>query len=126
MTEENKWKEVSKDISDLSNKIKDNFVDEDNIKDLKETLNSAKISIKNNFSNLITAIEDTVKDEEIKEEALSVVIKMKDEFSKSFDTIKNKIPNNYNMDFEKVNLLRKNNFQNNIASGVLFNEILGR
>ncbi len=99
MTEENKWKEVSKDISDLSNKIKDNFVDEDNIKDLKETLNSAKISIKNNFSNLITAIEDTVKDEEIKEEALSVVIKMKDEFSKSFDTIKNKIPNNYNMDF---------------------------
>jgi len=93
MTEENKWKEVSKDISDISSKIRDNLIDDENITDLKETLNSAKNSIKNNFSNLISAIEDTVKDDEIRKDALNVVKKMKDEFSKSFDDIKDKIPN---------------------------------
>ena len=93
MTEENKWNEVSKDISDISNKIKDNLIDDESMNDLKETLSSAKDSIKKNFSNLISAIEDTVKDDEIKEDALNVVKKMKDEFSKSFDDIKDKIPN---------------------------------
>ena len=69
MTEENKWKEVSKDLSDISSKIRDNLIDDENITDLKETLNSAKNSIKNNSSNLISAIEDTVKDDEIREDA---------------------------------------------------------
>ncbi len=104
MTEENKWKEVSKDLSDISSKIRDNLFDDENITDLKETLNSAKNSIKNNFSNLISAIEDTVKDDEIKEDALNVVKKMKDEFSKSFDDIKNNIPNIYDSGFEKNQL----------------------
>ena len=91
MNEENKWKEFSKDISNISNKVKDNLIDDENINDLKETMNSAKNSIKNNFSDLITAIEETVKDEEIKEDALNIVKKMRDEFSKSFENIKDKI-----------------------------------
>ena len=104
MTEENKWNEVSKDISDISNKIKDNLIDDESMNDLKETLSSAKDSIKKNFSKLISAIEDTVKDDEIKEDALNVVKKMKDEFSKSFDDIKNNIPNIYDSGFEKNQL----------------------
>lgn len=101
MTEENKWKEVSKDLSDISSKIKDNLINDENITDLKETLNSAKNSIKNNFSNLISAIEDTVKDDEIREDAINVVKKMKDEFSKSFNDIKDKIPNISDSEFDE-------------------------
>ena len=101
MTEENKWKEVSKNLSDISSKIRDNLIDDENITDLKETLNSAKNSIKNNFSNLISAIEDTVKDDEIREDALNVVKKMKDEFSKSFNDIKDKIPNISDSEFDE-------------------------
>jgi len=104
MNEENKWKEFSKDISNISNKVKDNLIDDENINDLKETLNSAKNSIRNNFSDLITAIEETVKDEEIKEDALSIVKRMKDEFSKSFENIKDNIPNAYNINFENSGL----------------------
>ena len=104
MNEENKWKEFSKDISNISNKVKDNLIDDENINDLKETMNSAKNSIKNNFSDLITSIEATVKDEEIKEDALNIVKKMRDEFSKSFENIKDKIPNTYNIDFENSGL----------------------
>ena len=53
MTEENKWKEVSKDLSDISSKIRDNLIDDENITDLKETLNSAKNSIKKFFQSYI-------------------------------------------------------------------------
>ena len=98
MSEENRWKEVSKDISDISNKIKDNLVDDENINDLKETLNSAKNSIKTNFSDLLSAIEATVQDEEIKNESLEVIKKMKNEFHNSIESIKNKIPDAINRD----------------------------
>ena len=49
----------------------------------------------------MAAIEDSVKDEEIKKEALMIVKKMKEEFSKSFENIKDKIPNTYTIDIEE-------------------------
>ena len=98
MSEENRWKEVSKDISDISNKIKDNLVDDENINDLKETLNSAKNSIKTNFSDLLSAIEATVQDEQIKNESLEVIKKMKNEFYNSIESIRKRIPDTKNID----------------------------
>jgi len=98
MSEENRWKEVSKDISDISNKIKDNLVDDENINDLKKSLNSAKNSIKTNFSDLLSAIETTVQDEEIKNESLEIIKKMKNEFYNSIESIKKRIPDTKNID----------------------------
>jgi len=89
MNKDNTWKEVSQDISKISNKIKDNLSNEENINDLKESLNSTKDSIKKNFSELSRAIEETVKDEDIKKDVLDVVERMKNEF---YDSIKNNIP----------------------------------
>ena len=93
MDKDNNWKEVSQDISKISNKIKDNLSNEENINDLKESLNSTKDSIKKNFSELSRAIEETVKDEDIKKDVLDVVERMKNEF---YDSIKNKIPQTLN------------------------------
>jgi len=93
MNKDNNWKEVSQDISKISNKIKDNLSNEENINDLKESLNSTKDSIKKNFSELSRAIEETVKDEDIKKDVLDVVERMKNEF---YDSIKNKIPQTLN------------------------------
>tara|TARA_X000000368_G_scaffold415889_1_gene408572 strand:+ start:369 stop:686 length:318 start_codon:yes stop_codon:yes gene_type:complete len=98
MSEENSWKKVSEDISDISNKIKDNLVDDENINDLKEKLNSAKNSIKINFSDLLSAIEATVQDEEIKNESLEVIKKIKNEFYNSIESIKSRIPDAINID----------------------------
>ena len=98
MSEENRWKEVSKDISDISNKIKDNLVDDENINDLKETLNSAKNSIKTNFSDLLSAIEATVQDEQIKNESLEVIKKMKNEFYNTIESIRKRIHDTKNID----------------------------
>ena len=101
MNEENQWKNISKDFSDITNKIKENLINDESVNDLKETLETAKNSIKNNVSDLLAAIEDSVKDEEIKKEALMIVKKMKEEFSKSFENIKDKIPNTYTIDIEE-------------------------
>ena len=91
MDQENNWKEFSDDISNISKKIKSNFTDEENIEDLKKSLKDTVDSISNSFNDLAQIVEDTVKDEEIKEDALNLVKKLKDEISSISDTAKEKV-----------------------------------
>ena len=88
---ENNWKEFSDDISSMSKKIKSSITDEENLEDLKNSLKSTKISISNSFNELIQIVENTVKDDEIKQDALNLVNKLKNEMSNVVDTAKEKI-----------------------------------
>ena len=88
---ENNWKEFSDDISSMSKKIKSSITDEENLEDLKNSLKSTKNSISNSFNELIQIVENTVKDDEIKQDALSLVSKLKNEMSNVVDTAKGKI-----------------------------------
>ena len=91
MSNENNWKEFSDDISDMSKKIKSNLTNEENIEDLKTSLKATKDSISNSFSELIQIVENTVNDDEIKEDALKLVNNLKNEMSNFVDTAKEKI-----------------------------------
>ena len=91
MNKENNWKEFSDDISDMSKKIKSNLTNEENIEDLKASLKATREAISNSFSDLIQIVENTVKDEEIKEDALNIVSSLKDEVSNFVDTAKDKV-----------------------------------
>ena len=91
MSKENNWKEFSDDISDMSKKIKSNLTNEENIEDLKTSLKATKDSISNSFSELIQIVENTVNDDEIKKDALSLVNNFKNEMSNFVDTAKEKI-----------------------------------
>lgn len=91
MSKENNWKEFSDDISDMSKKIKSNLTNEENIEDLKTSLKVTKDSISNSFSELIQIVENTVNDDEIKEDALKLVNNLKNEMSNFVDTAKEKI-----------------------------------
>ena len=91
MSNENNWKEFSDDISDMSKKIKSNLTNEENIEDLKTSLKATKDSISNSFSELIQIVENTVNDDEIKEDALNLVNNLKNEMSNFVDTAKEKI-----------------------------------
>ena len=91
MNKENNWKEFSDDVSDMSKKIKSNLTNEDNIEDLKASLKATREAISNSFSDLIQIVENTVKDEEIKEDALNIVSSLKDEVSNFVDTAKDKV-----------------------------------
>ena len=91
MNKENNWKEFSDGVSDMSKKIKSNLTNEDNIEDLKASLKATREAISNSFGDLIQIVENTVKDEEIKEDALNIVSSLKDEVSNFVDTAKDKV-----------------------------------
>jgi len=91
MSEENSWKEFSDDISNMSKKIKSNMTDEENIEDLKNSLKETKESISNSFGELIQIVENTVKDDDIKEDALNLVNKLKHEMSNFVDSAREKV-----------------------------------
>ena len=91
MDKQNNWKEFSDDVSDMSKKIKSNLTNEENIEDLKASLKATREAISNSFSDLIQIVENTVKDEEIKEDALNIVSSLKDEVSNFVDTAKDKV-----------------------------------
>ena len=91
MSEENSWKEFSDDISNMSKKIKSNMTDEENIEDLKISLKETRESISNSFGELIQIVENTVKDDDIKEDALNLVNKLKHEMSNFVDSAREKV-----------------------------------
>ena len=91
MSEENSWKEFSDDISNMSKKIKSNMTDEENIEDLKNSLKETRESISNSFGELIQIVENTVKDDDIKEDALNLVNKLKHEMSNFVDSSREKV-----------------------------------
>ena len=91
MDEENNWKEFSDDVSDISKKIKSNLTDEGNIEDLKNSLKATKESISNNFNDLVQIVENTVRDEEIREDALNLVNNLKHEMSDFVEMAKEKV-----------------------------------
>tara|TARA_B100001109_G_C18750085_1_gene420912 strand:+ start:583 stop:894 length:312 start_codon:yes stop_codon:yes gene_type:complete len=91
MSEENNWKEFSDDISNMSKKIKSNMTDEENIEDLKNSLKATRESISNSFVELIQIVENTVKDDDIKEDALNLVNKLKHEMSNFVDSARERV-----------------------------------
>ena len=91
MNKDNNWKEFSDDVSDMSKKIKSNLTNEENIEDLKTSLKATKEAISNSFSELIQIVENTVKDDEIKEDALNIVSSLKNEMSNFVDTARDKV-----------------------------------
>tara|TARA_B100000902_G_C26849732_1_gene687582 strand:+ start:287 stop:598 length:312 start_codon:yes stop_codon:yes gene_type:complete len=103
MSDKNNWKEFSDDISSMSKKIKSNITDEALTDDLKKSLKVTKESISNNFNELIQIVENTVKDDEIKEDALNLVNKLKLEMSNFLDTTKEKVSEvvNFNISEEE-------------------------
>jgi len=96
MNEENNWKEFSDDLTNMSKKIKSNITNEENVEDLKNSLKETKESISRSFNELIQIVENTVKDDEIKEDALNLVNILKNELSNIVDVAKEKVSETIN------------------------------
>ena len=91
MDKNNNWKDISDDISDLSKKIKDNLKEESLIGDLKDSLNSTIQASGEILKNITNALQETVKDEEIKSETKDVLEKINNELRNVVSQISNKI-----------------------------------
>ena len=91
MDKNNNWQNISDDISDLSKKIKDNLKEENLIGDLKDSLNSTILASGEILKNITNAVQETVKDEEIKSETWGVLEKINNELKNVVSQISNKI-----------------------------------
>ena len=74
-TENNSWDEISNDVSEVKKKIKDKVVSENSIDDLKDSFQLTIENSKEILKNLIAAVDETVKDEEIRSETREIIKK---------------------------------------------------
>ena len=91
MDKNNNWQDISDDLSDLSKKIKANLTEEELVGDLKDSLNSTIEASGEILKNITNAVQETVKDEEIKSEAKDVLEKINNELKNVVSQVSNKI-----------------------------------
>ena len=91
MDKNNNWQDISDDISDLSKKIKANLTEEELVGDLKDSLNSTIEASGEILKNITNAVQETVKDEEIKSETRGVLEKINNELKNVVSQVSNKI-----------------------------------
>lgn len=90
-TENNSWDEISNDVSEVKKKIKDKVVSEDSIDDLKDSFQLTIENSKEILKNLIAAVDETVKDEEIRSETKEIIKKISNELTELIEDGKNKV-----------------------------------
>lgn len=71
MENQSNWNRISEDSSELTKKIKDKILNEND--DIKESLKSTISSTTESLKKLVENIEDTIKDPEIKSESLELI-----------------------------------------------------
>ena len=91
MDKNNNWQDISDDLSDLSKKIKANLTEEELVGDLKDSLNSTIEASSEILKNITNAVQETVKDEEIKSEAKDVLEKINNELKNVVNQVSDKI-----------------------------------
>ena len=90
-TENNSWDEISNDVSEVKKKIKDKVVSENSIDDLKDSFQLTIENSKEILKNLITTVDETVKDEEIRSETKEIIKKISNELTELIEDGKNKV-----------------------------------
>ena len=90
-TENNSWDEISNDVSEVKKKIKDKVISENSIDDLKDSFQLTIENSKEILKNLIAAVDETVKDEEIRSETKEIIKKISNELTELIEDGKNKV-----------------------------------
>lgn len=88
--EKNSWKDISSEINDVTKKIKDK-AEEDIVGDLRDSLNSTLESASLLLKNITNSVQNTISDEEIKNETKEIISKINNELKHLIDQIGNKI-----------------------------------
>ena len=92
-TENSSWDEISNDVSEVKKKIKDKVITENSIDDLKDSFQVTIDNSKEILKNLVTAVDETVSDEEIKVESKEIIKKIGNELTELIENGKNKVAN---------------------------------
>ena len=85
------WSEISKEISDISKKLKEKFDGDELTKDLKESFKSTIETSLETVNSLVEIVESSIKDPEIKEETMEIIIRISGEMKNSVNNMKSVI-----------------------------------
>lgn len=85
------WSEISKDISDISKKLKEKFDGDELTKDLKESFKNTIEASLETVNSLVEIVESSIKDPEIKEETMEIIIRISGEMKNSVNNMKSVI-----------------------------------
>ena len=91
MNENNTWKEVGDDVSEISKKLNDKIISKQHLDDLKNSLQGTLNSTTNLINNLKQNVENSIQDEEIRKDSRDLIEKIKKEFEASMTNIKNSV-----------------------------------
>ena len=89
----NSWDEISDDMAEVKRKIKDKVTIENSIDDLKNSFQSIIENSRDLLINLMNAVDETVKDKEIRSESKEIIMKISFELTDLIENGKNKISN---------------------------------
>ena len=82
---ENKnWSEITDDLKNVRKKIVKKVDDENLVNDIKQSFSETLENTSDILDKLITTIENTINDEEIKSEAFDLINNLKSQLSNSF------------------------------------------
>ena len=97
---ESNWSNINSEITKITNQIKSNFHNEDNLNDIKDSLVNTLDNLKNLLNDLSHSVDKTIKDDAIKSDVKNLLKEINQEFAGSIATKLDKF-NDYISSFEE-------------------------
>jgi len=96
MENNNNWSKINDELSELVNKFQNKAIENNALEDLRTSFKEIIESTNNIFKNLTGVIENTIKDDEIKNASRDLINNIYDEFENTIKNSKRNIINNIN------------------------------
>jgi len=96
MENNNNWSKINDELSELINKFQNRAIEDNALEDLRTSFKETIESTNNIFKNLTGVIENTIKDDEIKNASRDLIKNIYDEFENTIKNSKRNIIKNIN------------------------------
>jgi len=96
MENNNNWSKINDELSELVNKFQNKAIENNALEDLRTSFKEIIESTNNIFKKLTGVIENSVKDDEIKNASRDLINNIYDEFENTIKNSKRNIINNIN------------------------------
>ena len=101
MENNNNWSKINDELSELINKFQNKATEDDVLEDLRTSFKETIENTNNIFKNLTGLIENTIKDDEIKNASKDLINTIYDEFEITIKNSKRNIIKNINSHISK-------------------------
>ena len=96
MENNNNWSKINDELSELINKFQNKATEDNLLEDLKISFKETIESTNNIFKNITDVVENTIKDDEIKNASRDLINNIYDEFENTIKNSKRNIIKNIN------------------------------